>query len=216
MKNLIDELKELDKEEYKVSEDFSKNIIKSIKHDAIIAKIKRITSLASVACVLVIVVIIANNNGSFNSLKNNNYFQDFTNSTSEDKTGVVIESSTQGGTSQSEETYREESVVAPQESINSTLDKVDATTEEATADTKEIEKAAGAAKTYEYATDSYSGDNVSIITNVLLKNSIEYVIEDNNRIIVSNSNIKDLNELISGYEYKDIHNEADTVVIVCK
>ena len=59
MKDLLDELKKLDGEEFKVSPDFSKNVMKEIKKQDRNKKIMYVTSIASVACVLGISVFLA-------------------------------------------------------------------------------------------------------------------------------------------------------------
>ena len=69
MKDLIDELHKLNREEYKVSEDFSKRVIKKIKRDNTYKVIKYVASLASAACVLGLSVFFANKSGVLDRVK---------------------------------------------------------------------------------------------------------------------------------------------------
>ena len=70
MKDLLDELKKLDDEEFKVSPDFSKNVMKEIKKQDRNKKIMYVTSIASVACVLGISVFLVNRSGMLSSTVN--------------------------------------------------------------------------------------------------------------------------------------------------
>jgi len=63
MKDLIDELHKLDNEEYKVSADFSKKVMRQIKKENRFKMIKYVASLASVACVVGLSFMLIKNNG---------------------------------------------------------------------------------------------------------------------------------------------------------
>ena len=67
MKNLIDELHELNNDEYKVSEDFSKRVMKKIRKDKNRNKLNYVISLASVGVVACLAVVLFHNS----SLKSN-------------------------------------------------------------------------------------------------------------------------------------------------
>lgn len=67
MKNLIDELHGLNNDEYKVSEDFSKRVMKKIRKDKNRNKLNYVISLASVGVVACLAVVLFHNS----SLKSN-------------------------------------------------------------------------------------------------------------------------------------------------
>ena len=71
MKDLLDELKKLGDEDYKVSPNFSKNVMKEIKKQNRNKKIIYVTSIASVACVLGISILFVNRSGLL--IKNSSY-----------------------------------------------------------------------------------------------------------------------------------------------
>ena len=68
MKNLLDELHELDNDEIKVPSDFSKNVMKKIKKSNRIIALGYVASIASVACVIGITVFFVNKNGLFDKV----------------------------------------------------------------------------------------------------------------------------------------------------
>ncbi len=61
MKDLIDELHKLDNDNYKVSPDFSKRVMKQIKRDNRYKALKYVASLASAACVLGVSIMLVRN-----------------------------------------------------------------------------------------------------------------------------------------------------------
>ena len=68
MKDLVQELNKLGEEEFRVSPDFSQNIIKQIKRDNRRKKIIYVTSIASAACVLGLAVFLVNKSGKLASM----------------------------------------------------------------------------------------------------------------------------------------------------
>ena len=70
MKNLIDELHSIDKEEFSVSPSFSKNVMKNIKLNKRVVVVTRVVSMLSCACILFMCVFFANKTGLFNNVKN--------------------------------------------------------------------------------------------------------------------------------------------------
>ncbi len=69
MKNLLDELHKLNDEKYEVSNDFSKKVISKINKDKKIIVLKRVTSVAAVACIAVFAVILTNKLGYLDRIK---------------------------------------------------------------------------------------------------------------------------------------------------
>lgn len=67
MKNLIDELHKLDEYDFKVSEDFSKNVMKKIKRDKSSNKLTYVISLASIGVVACFALVMFNNSDIKNS-----------------------------------------------------------------------------------------------------------------------------------------------------
>ncbi len=69
MKNLLDELHKLDDEKFEVSNDFSKKVISKINKGNKIIVLKRVTSIAAVACVAVFAVVLTNKLGYLDRIK---------------------------------------------------------------------------------------------------------------------------------------------------
>ncbi len=67
MKDLIDDLNKLGKEEFKVSPDFRKNIMKTVHREKTFKKVTVIASSLCAACVVVLCLIVVNRNGVFNN-----------------------------------------------------------------------------------------------------------------------------------------------------
>lgn len=67
MKNLIDELHKLDEYDFKVSEDFSKKVMKEIKRDKSSNKLTYVISLASIGVVACFALMMFNNSDIKNS-----------------------------------------------------------------------------------------------------------------------------------------------------
>lgn len=208
MKNLQDELKKLDNEEYKVSKDFSKNVIKSIKHENILLRIKSIASLASVACVLVVAVIYANKSGlivSLTSKQADEIIPSYNGQVSLDSDGLTEEASRNPAYDKSSsEGYNIQSNIAADE--NKKFEN----------NNQESAKAVEAVEESIFFDNYVSGDGIKLVTDVLIKNEIEYSIEDNNKIIITNSDISIIKAILKEIEVKEIKNEADTVVVLFK
>lgn len=60
MKDLLDELNKLGKEDFKVSPDFRKNIMKTVHREKTFKKVTVIASSLCAACVVVLCLIVVN------------------------------------------------------------------------------------------------------------------------------------------------------------
>ena len=69
MKNLLDELHKLNDEKFEVSNDFSKKVVSRINRGKKIIVLKRVTSVAAVACIAVFTIILTNKLGYLDRIK---------------------------------------------------------------------------------------------------------------------------------------------------
>ena len=206
MKNLIDELNNLDEIKYDISPRFSKNVMKEIYKEKRNGRLIKVTSIASVACVAVISFIIVRNS----TLKNN------TLQNSSDNIVSSLISSTSGSnveekkvSVESEETVMENAILTD-ETNDSLETPPSALNENASLDTNDVDSARvkeeKQIKSYNYE------ENVNEITEKLVAHG--YIITTQDNIIIVDSNDLDaIKSMLSAYLNITIELENDKIKI---
>ncbi|MBR6253464.1 MAG: hypothetical protein IKR04_06490 [Clostridia bacterium] len=186
MKNLLDELHNLDEEDFEVSKDFSKRIITKINKDKKITLFSRVTSLVAVACVAALAVFVGSKFG----------FLDRVNSLVSNSSSQMAEERTPA-TGIETQVEDEQPMVQKQLQKNDVFDEYRAFEESVTEESAFSDNVVTASKTYskQMSLDDYIRD----IKQALDENSIEYEVISNTEIEVYTSDMESLYGIIDNY-----------------
>ena len=226
MKNLIDELHSLDKEEFSVSPSFSKNVMKNIKLNKRVVVFTRVVSMLSCACLLFMCVFFANKTGLFNNVKNSllqkntsadNASIDFAQTSNVETINEAsieeesLEYNTQVDNSQYLEDTSYDTMLA--RGVEDEKQKQPLATTNSAFKTIESEKRY--VKIIRVSEEFEKEEYINEISNVLKENGFEFEIQEN-RIVLNVTETEAIQNLLIDYVDVDVIAEDGKVVVLLK
>lgn len=226
MKNLLDEIHKLNEEEFQVSKDFSEKVINQINRDKKIIVLKRVTSVAAVACVLVCVFVIGGKIGLMDRVVNSAQEALDINQMSAGE-GISLNSASSEKAIESEQALEEAS-----ESFNVAMSSAPALFEESTENSKSDEigraineetifddaytatNSLGATKTY--SKQLLLKDYINEIHELLNDNNIENTIINETQIEINSTDVTKLYEILEMYVDIELELKEDKIILTTK
>ncbi len=233
MKNLIDELHSIDKEEFSVSPSFSKNVMKNIKLNKKLVSFTRVVSMLSCACLLFMCVYFANKTGILDKVVNNFSQKDATESSSIDAQtqGKVFDSYNaieEAPASYYDETPVEESMKLREPAVNSAAvlsspqeslkenNVNDISIAETSADSVEEElEDKRYIKKIVVNEEFLREDYLTEIENTLKENNFECTAEEEG-IVVNSNDVETIKNLLADFEDVEVNVENGKTIITLK
>lgn len=206
MKNLIDELHKLDEVEYKVSEDFSKRVMKNIKKAEKTNKFSNVISIASVGLVACLAVFAFHNSdiktNIFNTQNSNNMEM------AESKLDMAQYNNTDNMIIEEKEFM--DKLEYSVEATNDAYNRAEATPESI----QKGEVASDSAKLENFVEKAQSGDDYQSLEKALKSANIEYEVVENG--IKINATQNEITGILNDFEYIDIDIDGEYIILKIK